>query len=82
MITLAVDNQYQIDLVNQNKEPLLRYLKQQLNNSDVILQIKVQQRDTSPPTRTFTGNDNYKNLVEKNPLLEQFRKELGLEINF
>lgn len=82
LITLAVDNQYQIDLVNQNKEPLLRYLKQQLNNSDVILQIKVQQRDTSPPTRTFTGNDNYKNLVEKNPLLEQFRKELGLEINF
>lgn len=81
LLTLGVDNQYQIELVNKNKEPLLRYLKKQLNNGDLILQIKVKPGDTSPPPRTFTGNDRYKSLVEKNPLLDQFRQELGLEIN-
>ena len=79
---MNVDNDFQIEVVNQHKEPLLRYLKKQLNNSDVILQTKVVQNIASPPVRNMQSNDKYQTLLEKNPLLDEFKQKLGLEINF
>lgn len=81
LLTLEVDNQTQIEVVNQNKETLLRYLKQHLNNSEIALMTKVKREDNTP-IRNVTSNDKYNAFLQKNPLLEKFREELGLEINF
>ena len=83
-ITLEVNNQAQINEVNRHKEPLLDYLRQHLKNSNVSLITKVSV--TSPiqnvSPKNHTSREKLRILLEKNPLLETFKKELGLDINF
>ncbi len=83
-LTLEVNNQAQIEEVNRNKEHLLRYLKENLKNNEVSLVTKISATpppQTAPPTN-HTSGEKFKVLLEKNPLLENFRQELGLDINF
>ncbi|MFY7787844.1 MAG: DNA polymerase III subunit gamma/tau [Thermoflexibacteraceae bacterium] len=69
-------------LLKEGKEQLLAYLRKNLNNNLIQLQfIKATITDEQPTKRYFTPTDKFKKLVEKYPLLNELRQNLGLDLD-
>ena len=64
--------------VERAKYELLTFLKESLQNFDIDLEIVV--NETAEKKYAYTPIEKYEKLKEKNPMIDQLRKEFGLEI--
>ncbi|WP_224999526.1 hypothetical protein [Cesiribacter sp. SM1] len=87
---LQVEENYKIDVLlssSLQEEPFERlrpklqhYLRQQLQNSQISLHpILVEE---SGPRKLYTNSEKFKHLMERYPLLAEFKERLGLETDF
>ena len=76
MVQLAIFNQAQAVDVNNKKVELLLYLRNQLNNTKIDLELVI---DKEAETKgVYTIKDKYEKLVEINPAVDVFRKKFDL----
>ncbi|PTX62708.1 DNA polymerase-3 subunit gamma/tau [Kordia periserrulae] len=64
--------------IERAQYPLLEFIRAELNNYDVSLDITV--NELTEKKYAFTTRDKYEKLKEINPLVEQLRKDFDLEI--
>ena len=64
--------------IERAQYPLLEYIRAELNNYDVTLEIDV--NELTVKKYAFTTRDKYEKLKEINPLVERLRKDFDLEI--
>jgi len=64
--------------VERAKHDLLSYIKEELQNFEIDLEITVNETETKK--YAYTPQEKYERLKEINPLIEDLRKELGLEL--
>ena len=75
-IELPIYNSAQEADINNRKAELLSYLRKQLNNTILDLDLVID--NSKAPKGVFTEKDKYKKLVEKNPKIDALRKKFGL----
>ena len=64
--------------VERAQHDILSFIKDKLQNYDINLAITV--NETAEKKYAYTPIEKYEKLIEKNPLLDTLRKELGLEL--
>ncbi|MCF6306974.1 MAG: DNA polymerase III subunit gamma/tau [Flavobacteriaceae bacterium] len=64
--------------VERAKHDLLSYIKEELQNFDIDLEINV--NETEVKKYVYTPKEKYERLKELNPLIEDLKKDLGLEL--
>lgn len=75
-IELPIYNSAQEADINNKKADLLGYLRKQLKNTVLDLDLVIDK--SKAPKGVFTEKDKYKKLVEKNPKVDELRKKFGL----
>lgn len=78
MIHLEFPNHTIKTEVEQAKFELLNFLREKLENFDIDLDITV--NETAEKKYAYSPREKYEKLKEKNPLIERFRTEFGLDI--
>ena len=78
-LTIVVENELQRAMMEEEKARLLPYLHKSLNNDFVTLNVEVNSGDGNP--RTWTDREVYQHLLEKNPQMADFVKELDLRLS-
>lgn len=77
-IHLTYPNQTIKEEVEREKGKLLNYLKAELKNDNIHLEIEV--NEEAVKRYAYTTQEKYEKLKEKNPLIETLKKEFDLEI--
>lgn len=75
-IELSIYNAAQEADINNKKPELLGYLRKQLNNTLIDLDLVINK--ASAEKGVYTEKDKYKRLIEKNPKIDELRKKFGL----
>lgn len=65
---------------NNEKQYLLAYLKEKLNNYHIIIQHEV--KELKQEQKLYTNRDKYEYLKEKYPELAELRKRFDMDIDF
>ena len=78
-IELVIHNPSQEELLQEEKVGLMDWLRSKLNNYKIILTTKLEEASLDPE-KAFTNKEKYNKMAEKNPGLDDFRKQLGLEL--
>ncbi len=78
-LTIVVENELQRVMMEEEKSRLLPYLHKNLNNDFVTLNVEVNAGEGNP--RTWTDREVYQHLLEKNPQMADFVKELDLRLS-
>jgi len=81
------DGEYEIEVSNVIQEnemrkmmpDILLHLRRQLRNANININIRLNEDNDS--LRTTSPEERYKQLIEKNPVLEKLRKNLQMEID-
>lgn len=79
IIELTLHNASQDELILEEKAPLLDYLRTHLRNHTLQLQTRMDPT-SADPEQAFTAKEKYRKMAEKNPGLDDFRRQLGLEL--
>jgi DNA polymerase III subunit gamma/tau len=79
-IQLELDNDIQISLLDEFRVELLGFLRQSLRNTN--LQIATTVAVQEQKKMIYTQQEKFNYLAEKNPLLFELRKVLGLELDY
>lgn len=80
-IKLAVDNDIQIDLLQQAlRSELLHFLRKELQNSTIHLEVKVAEQETTK--MIYTQAEKFRFLADKNPAMHDLRNTLGLDYDY
>jgi DNA polymerase-3 subunit gamma/tau len=79
-IEITLSNSSQIELINQEKHNVLRFLRDKLNNDliDLIAKVAPITKDNTP----YTNSDKFKKMSQDNKHLEKLRQELGLDPDY
>lgn len=77
-ICLSLPNQTMKLELERNQYPLLSYLKNELNNTFIALEIEVD--ETTAKKFAFTPREKFEKLREKNPLIEKLRTTFDLDV--
>lgn len=75
----TVNNQFQENALKENAPSILKSLRNSLENDFISMRVVIVERALEQ--RVFTATDKYKLMVEKNPILEELRKRLDLELD-
>lgn len=75
-VELSIYNTAQKADIDKRKPELLGYLRKQLNNTLLDLDLIIDKSNV--PKGFFTEKDKYKKLLEKNPTVDKLRKKFGL----
>ncbi len=78
-LTIVVENELQRVLMEEEKPILLPYLHKQLKNDFITLNVTVNSGEGSP--RTWTDREVYQHLLEHNPQMADFVKEMDLRLS-
>ena len=78
-LTIVVENELQRVLMEEEKPILLPYLHKQLKNDFITLNVTVNSGEGSP--RTWTDLEVYQHLLEHNPQIADFVKEMDLRLS-
>lgn len=79
-IEFTVTNKSQEELILEDKMNLLGFLRRELNNYSVQLELIMAQAEDK--TNLYTATDRYRRLAEKNPAINKFRQAFDLDIEF
>lgn len=78
-VELVLHNLSQDELMRDERNALVDYLRKHLNNYSINLLTSIQTLETDPEM-AFTNKEKYQKMKEKNPHLDEFRRQLGLEL--
>jgi len=78
-IEISVHNPTQLELLVEEKEDLVNYLREKLSNYALNVHAVIDE-NREQGEEIFTNKEKYKKMAEKNPGLDDFRKQLGLEL--
>ncbi|WP_046757989.1 DNA polymerase III subunit gamma/tau [Kordia jejudonensis] len=78
VISIELPNETMRIEIERAQYPLLEFVRRELNNYDVTLEINV--NELTVKKYAFTTRDKYEKLKEINPLVERLRREFDLEI--
>ncbi|MBK9638672.1 MAG: hypothetical protein IPO63_12990 [Bacteroidetes bacterium] len=78
-IELLIDNPAQHEFFQEEKSELVNFLRKSLNNYTLNVYVKLDDSVKSGEV-AYTNKEKYQKMVEKNPGLDDFRKQLGLEL--
>ncbi len=76
---LIVSNKSLAQTLDKLKLRILSLLRQELNNKDFELIIKIEDVKKKKTEHLYTDRDKYKYLVEKNPYIEKMKNEFDLD---
>jgi DNA polymerase III subunit gamma/tau len=76
---LEIVNLSQENLLNEEKQIMMDFLRETLNNYH--LQLKTILVEAPKDETIYTSKEKYQKMVERNPTLEEMRKQLGLELD-
>jgi DNA polymerase III subunit gamma/tau len=80
MIEFIVSNKSEEATITEDKLNLLGYLRKELNNYSIQLEVMIAQQEDK--ANLYTATDRYKRLAEKNPTINKFRQAFDLDIEF
>jgi DNA polymerase III subunit gamma/tau len=78
-IKLIINNQSQDNIIQEEKQELLDFIRRQLNNYKINLVTEIQDLSGSDEV-AYTNKERYMKMIEKNPEVEELRKQLGLDL--
>lgn len=80
VIVVEIHNQVQFEMLQAIKQDMLDFLRKQLSNSLVNIDIKVAEIQTE--SKVYKPTDKFKLMAEKNPALLELKKRFDLEIEY
>lgn len=80
-LLMYVDNQIQIDYMNPHLQDLIGYMRAELKNYAVTVELKLSDEDQSE-VKFLTGKDRFASMAKKNPNLHTFKNIFNLDIEF
>ena len=80
ILRLGISNELQKDLVNEVKEELMAFVRQNIKNTNLMLETFLTQQKQGK--RLYTQQEKYEFLEEKFPAIKDLKNRLGLEIGF
>lgn len=81
VVSFEVDNKVQQQEVEAQRQDLLGFLKQSLNNTLISLKVEVVKK-SNDQVRPYAPSDKYKHMTEINPDLQLFRDTLQLNLDY
>ncbi len=79
-IKIPLDNLVQVDQLNSFKPDLLDYLRKNLSNSLIMLEISV--LDKPVERKPYSQSEKLQHMIEKYPLVADLKKRLGLDMDY
>lgn len=79
-ILLTLASQHEREMIDEDKISIIPFLRSRLKNNLVDFDFVINQAIQS--TRPFTAEDRFKVMAEKNPVLNELRNSLGLELEY
>ncbi len=77
-ILLQLDNKTQEGYLHSGRAELMAYLRSGLKNYKIDLEVEVAEKEEV--NLLYTPDEKYKHMVEKNPVLAEFKKKLDLDL--
>jgi DNA polymerase-3 subunit gamma/tau len=78
VIELVIHNESQENLLMEERQGLMDFLRKALNNYHLQFTTRIEAEMASDIA--YTNKDKYQRMAQKNPDLEEFRKQLGLDL--
>ncbi|MCW3072686.1 MAG: polymerase subunit gamma/tau [Bacteroidetes bacterium] len=79
-IEFTITNKALEEAINEDKMNFLGFLRNELNNFSLQLELKMVEAEEK--ANLYTATDRYKRLAEKNPDIHKFRQAFDLDIEF
>ena len=79
-IEFTINNKAIEESINDDKMNFLSYLRKELNNYSIQLNLVLSSAEDK--TNLYTATDRYKRLAEKNPFINKFKHTFDLDIEF
>jgi DNA polymerase-3 subunit gamma/tau len=79
-VEFTINNKALEEAINEDKMNFLGFLRKELNNYSIQLELIMVQGEDK--TNLYTATDRYKRLAEKNPNINKFRQAFDLDIEF
>jgi DNA polymerase-3 subunit gamma/tau len=79
-IEFTINNKALEESINEDKMNFLGFLRKELNNYSIQLNLVMVQSEEK--ANLYTATDRYKHLAEKNPNINKFRQTFDLDIEF
>ena len=80
LVVFLVDNAIQADDIHERKRELLGFLRKELNNASINLEVEVS--ETVIEKRAYTPVEKFQKLTEKNPAMQSLKQKLDLDFNY
>jgi DNA polymerase III subunit gamma/tau len=80
IVEFSISNKALEEAINEDKMNFLGFLRKELNNYSIQLNLIMVEVDEK--ANLYTATDRYKRLAEKNPLIHKFRQAFDLDIEF
>lgn len=80
VIEFTINNKSLEESINEDKMNFLGFLRKELDNYDIQLQLVMV--TVEDKTNLYTATDRYKHLAEKNPAINKLRQAFDLDIEF
>jgi len=78
VVVITLDNKVQDD--RQQLHKLLGFLKNEINNTQIRLETKITEK--TKISKAYTPKEKFSKMAQKNPALNELKKQLDLEIEF
>ncbi|MBN2167015.1 MAG: hypothetical protein JW717_12110 [Marinilabiliaceae bacterium] len=79
VVLLKLKNRMQADEIQKEKNSIFIYLKTQLKNANLSLEIEFLKEEEGT-TKAFTSSDKFKLMMEKNPSLLELKNRFDLDL--
>ncbi|MBY0425454.1 MAG: hypothetical protein K2Q22_07455, partial [Cytophagales bacterium] len=80
LITIKLENKILLDKFNQVRSDWGEFLRNKLGNVSFKMEALVMEKEEKKSM--YTSSDKYQYLVSKNPLLEELKVKLGLDLDY
>ncbi|MFA6924037.1 MAG: DNA polymerase III subunit gamma/tau [Bacteroidales bacterium] len=80
VVLLTIDNKAQQNELNTRKAELLEFIRKELDNNQIQLEIFIEK--TTTESKPYTDSDKLVEMQKKNPNLENLRKQFDLDIEY
>ena len=78
-IEVLVDNPIQEKEILNERNELIKFLSERLKNGKIHVYVRVNEQGENK--KSFSPQERFKSMLERNPNIEHLRAELGLEID-
>ncbi len=76
---VVVSNSFQERSLKDNGSRIMSFLKDQLKNDQIQMQVRVSEQEEKK--RIYTATDKYNEMIKKNPALEELKRLLDLDLD-